>query len=74
MPDQRTDPINDRRRAWRHLLQCVLAEQAARVAWTTAKPPKRRAAEKRLVAEGLRLDAAIDALDDTLTTENRRPA
>lgn len=67
MPDETTE----RRQLWRHLIQCVLAEQAAREAYHAAPVSCLGAAEKRLATEGVRLDAAIDALDETLV-EHRR--
>jgi hypothetical protein len=72
------DATLDRRHLWRHLCQCVLAEQAARNElaraefWIIPRGRIERAA-KRLMVEGIRLDAAIDALDETLT-ETRRSA
>lgn len=67
----RPDPTLERRQLWRHLIQCVLAEQAAREAYYAASIPCIGAAEKRLAAEGVRLDAAIDALDETLLDQRR---
>jgi hypothetical protein len=66
------DAMTDRRHLWRHLCQCVLAEQSARAElaraefWIIPRGRIERAA-KRLMVEGIRLDAAIDALDETLT-------
>lgn len=65
------DPTLERRQLWRHLIQCVLAEQAAREAYFSSPIPCIGAAERRLAAEGLRLDAAIDALDETLHDRRR---
>jgi hypothetical protein len=51
------DATTDRRKLWRHVIQCLLAEHIARSAGD----------EKALTTAGIRLDAAIDALDETLT-------
>lgn len=52
-------------------MQCVLAEQAARAAYYAAPLPSIDSAEQRLLAEGLRVDAAIDALDADLTSHRK---
>lgn len=62
------DATRDHRHLWRHLIQCVIAEQAAR---ELHKHHGSESSERRLLAEGVRLDAAIDALDETLTTERQ---
>lgn len=54
--------VVERRKAWRHVFQCVLAEQEARTKERSGEP----GAMAQLLAEGVRLDAAIDALDETL--------
>lgn len=69
------DDFLEHRSAWRHVVQCALAEQAARDELTRARRwlilrARVTRAEKRLLAEGIRLDAAIDALDDTLTEKS----
>jgi isopentenyl diphosphate isomerase/L-lactate dehydrogenase-like FMN-dependent dehydrogenase len=67
------DQTPDRRKAWRHVIQCAIAEQKARAAYNAAEFDD-AAAEARLLAEGTRLDAAIDALDEDLTAPDRRSA
>lgn len=67
MPDETLE----RRKLWRHLMQCVLAEQAAREHHAECGSD---ASERRLLAEGVRVDAAIDALDETLADDHRRTA
>lgn len=71
------DATLERRRVWRHYTQCLLAEQAARDALDRARRAwvfrDRRIAraERCLAAQGIRLDAAIDALDETLHDRRR---
>lgn len=57
----------EQRKAWRHLLQCAFAEQEARqkvraARGTMANPAHKQRVEAELLAEGVRTDAAIDAL------------
>lgn len=59
-----SDVMLDHRHLWRHLIQCLLAEHIARSAGD----------EKALIAAGIRLDAAIDALDETIIADARHSA
>lgn len=65
------DETMQRRKVWRHLIQCVLAEHVAREEKKNASMGALPAAEQRLAAEGVRLDAAIDALDEDLLERRR---
>jgi hypothetical protein len=70
----------DRRKAWRHAVQCAIAEERARqqlavvVEFTGAGSAAARTCQVALDAEGVRLDAAIDALDEMLTPTVLAPA
>jgi hypothetical protein len=52
----------EQRKVWRHLLQAAFAEQEARQHYLQCPTRSISAAEQRLAAEGVRVDAAIDAL------------
>jgi hypothetical protein len=65
------DETLERRQLWRHLMQCVLAEHDARTAYHAAPMEQRDACERRLTAEGVRVNAAIEALDETLLPVRR---
>lgn len=66
--------IIERRKVWRHFLQTAFAEQEARQILASEQHANRvfehrvDRAQQRLDAEGARLDAAIDALDETLAS------
>lgn len=72
-PDTRPDPFRERLKAYRHVAQCVLAEDRARqllattVEFTGPESASARTCQATLEAEGLRLDAALLALDEMLT-------
>lgn len=66
----------EQRKVWRHLLQCAFAEQEARQKWKAirsgmANPAAKRRVEEALLTEGVRLDAAIDALGCHIATVTR---
>jgi hypothetical protein len=60
------EELLEHRKAWRHMLQAAFAEQEARQRYHAGPSQRVSAAEQALLTQGLRLDAAIDALDASL--------